>query len=346
MPSDLAHKVNANQDRLRQARAVVLPDLYVDHLVPIENRQRLNAGIERLIEQGGGNLLTAPHHLQLGGNAANTAHALANLGVPTTLIAPTNTFGRALYEDATKNVPATLEGLIPTPQASSTVALELEAENANVMLSAPGPLATFGPDDLDEDAWNRIENADAVAVTNWAQTLEHGTQLLKEVLPRAHAAGAFTFMDTGDPAHRGDDVDALLESLGALDALDAWGMNEHEATHFAARITDQDPSALSLKDAARALDEHVGCRIDVHTADNALSMQSGHATQAGTFPVKARFLTGAGDAWNAGNIAAILMGFEGQDRLSLANAVAGLSISRPAHARVTLADVTGFLSEQ
>lgn len=345
MPSELAAKLNARRDALGQTRAVVLPDLYVDHLVPIEGRQRLRDGMDRLIRQGGGNMITQRHRIQLGGNAANTACALAGLGVPTTLIAPTNRLGLTLYQDATANLPAPTDAILPAQDASSTVALELDTERANVMISSPGPLATFGPANLTENAWARIEAADALAVTNWAQTLQHGTKLLNETLPRARDAGAFTFLDTGDPAHRGQDAHALLTRPGPLDALDAWGLNEHEARWFASRITDQSPDTIQVNDAARILDEHVPARIDVHTSKVAFSTMNEQTTEAKTFPITPQRLTGAGDAWNAGNLAATLLDLDAADRLRFANAVAALTISRPDHAPVTLEDVTRFLSE-
>lgn len=346
MFAELADTLEARGDALGQTRAVVLPDLYVDHLVPLEDRARLADGVDRLIAQGGGNVITGAQQLKLGGNAANTAQALAGLGVPTILIAPTDRIGQALFEDATDGLPAGTDALLPAERPSCTVAIELEAEDANVMLSHPGPLATFGPSDLDEHAWGCIEQADVLAVTNWAQTLDHGTDLLDRVLPRAQAAGAFTFLDTGDPAHRGSDVQALLSVPGPLDALEAWGMNEHEARWFAGRLTNRDPHAIELEEAARALDQRVPARIDVHTAEVAFSVADGQLTEAGTFPVVPRYLTGAGDTWNAGNLAAGLLDLEGAQRLALANAVAALTISQPDQAPIGLDRAARFLAEQ
>lgn len=326
-----------------EARAVILPDLFIDCLVPLDGWRGFNDGADRLINQGGGNLITPHQRLQLGGNAANTAQTLAGLGVHTTLIASTTPVGEALFDQATDGLPATLHAIDTQRDPSTTVALELEDEGANVMLSNPGPLARFGPKDLDPKAWALIEDADIVAITNWSQTLEHGTELLAEVLPRAKRAGATTFLDTGDPAHRGDDVHDLLQEPSLQDHLDVWGMNEHEARIFGAALTQGHPDDIDEHEAARALDEHVRARIDVHTATEAFSMNENEHDHAETFPIDPLHLTGAGDAWNAGALLGALLGLDGAQRLSLANAVAALTIAYPDQAPPTAKALARFL---
>ena len=53
--------------------------------------------------------------------------------------------------------------------------------------------------------------------------------------------------------------------------------------------------------------------------------------------------TGAGDAWNAGNIFSELMGFDNDERIFFSNIYAGLYISSidPLHA--TLSDVINYI---
>lgn len=343
MPRDLAKTLTSHDLALNEAHAVVLPDLFIDCLVPLEDRAGFAKGMDRIVRQGGGNLITPNQRLHLGGNAANTAKTLAALGVPTTLIAATNPTGETLFEQATDGLPITLHTLHTTQDPSTTVALELDTEDANVMLSNPGPLASLGPGDLDETAWDLIENADVAAITNWSQTIAYGTELLAHVLPRAKRAGAATFLDTGDPSHRGADVHDLLHEPSLQRHLDAWAMNDHEARTFASALTGEPREGLDEHDAARALDEHVHARIDVHTATEAFSRNEGDNARAETFPIIPAHLTGAGDAWNAGTILGMLLDLPAPERLTLANAAAAFTITRPRHAPPSLADIAGFL---
>lgn len=346
MTPELVETLDAERDRLLGASAVVLPDLYVDHLVPLDDREQLEQGLDQLIAQGGGNLVTPGHRLMLGGNAANTARALAGLGVPTTLVAQTDAVGHTLFEEATAGLPLSADGLMRAGRSSSTVALELADEGANVMLSDPGPLADLAPDDLDEAAWSSIEAADVVAVTNWAQMLEHGTDLVAEVVSRAGQAGVFTFLDTADPAHRGDAVHDLLGSKTLQRDLSAWGMNEHEACWFAGALLDREPTSLDVEAAVRALGEHVAGRIEVHTAKEAISLVDGQLVRAATFPATPTHRTGAGDAWNAGRLAGELLDLPDAQRLRLANAVAALTITGQRPGPPSLEDVRAFLADR
>lgn len=346
MPTELPEALLAGREPLAQARVTILPDLYVDHLVPLADRAEMEAGIDRLIEQGGGNLVTGRQRIELGGNAANTAVALASLGVPTTLITRTDDLGLHLFEAATQGLPVGAQHLGTAGSPSTTVALEVAEPSVNVMLSDPGPLASLGPGDLAPSAWRSIEEADAVAVTNWAQTLEHGTELFQAVAKRAHDAGASTFLDTGDPAHRPEDGRDLLADLEDEPHLSAWGLNEHEARWFASGLLDQAPGTLEVETATRTLADHAGCRIDVHTDAQALTVDEEGLVASPTFDIQPAQRTGAGDAWNAGNLAAGLIGLGSRDRLALANAVAALTVTGPAPGPPSLEGVAGFLEEQ
>ncbi len=345
MDPELAEALHAASHRLGDLRAVVLPDLFVDHMIPVESMSQLQSGLQRVLAQGGGNVLLPGQRLKLGGNAANTAHALARLGVPTTLVCQSDGVGRLLWENATKGLPADHQGVMEVPHPSTTVALEVAEESANLMLSDPGPLARLHPKDLDERVWSWIQQADLVAVTNWAQTLEHGTRLLADVVRHAKKADTFSFLDTGDPAHRGASARALLDEKEIFEGLDAWGLNGHEARFFAGFLLDEDPGRIDLDAAAAALGRHTAGRIDIHSHQDAITIEHDETVRVPAFPVDPQHRTGAGDAWNAGNLTGTLLGLDPVHRLTLAHATATLTLTGNTSGPPRMKHVIAWLKE-
>lgn len=352
----LAERVQEAKGRLGELRMVVLPDFFLDHFIALDTFAPFQRQATGIHDRGGGNLLTGPQSFRVGGNAANTAYALGRLGLPTTLITQTDRFGASVLDDAFKGLPVDTSCIQIGARTSATAALEFK--DANVMLSDPGPLARFGPDDLEAipRAWPAIERADAVALTNWSQTLDHGTHLLETVMMRAQRAGAFTFLDTGDPTHRGAAARELLDGGRPLEHVSAWGMNENELRFFAAlaknegqrETTDRphdDPQA-ELEAAALALRSAYPGRLDVHTGTSVFSLGHNGPVGCGTFLVEPLRLTGSGDAWNAGNLLGEMLGEVTEERLCLANAVAALTITAADGLPPTLDQLIDFLHKR
>lgn len=324
-------------DRVPGLRATVMPDVNLDHLVPLPSLESFQADVQAVHARGGGNRVAAGHRIRVGGNAANLAHALARLGVTTSLVARCDRLGEALLRQTFEGLPVDLDALERSDRTASTVALEFPG--ANVMLSDPGPHGDVRPEDLSEAAWRHVEEADAVAVTNWSQT-RHGTQLLEAVLPRAKRAGAVTFLDTGDPSARRGDAGALLSSP-ALKSLDAWGMNGVEAAFFgdlAGALPGAEPETC-----ARALRDGHGFDVDLHTGAQAVRLTEAGAVRVPSFTVPVLHCTGAGDAWNAGDLLGRLLGLEPEQGLALAHAVAALTVSSETGRPPDLATVLSFL---
>lgn len=326
----LADRIERARNRIGDLKAVVLPDFFLDHFVRLADYGGFQRQAEGIHARGGGNLLTGPQSFRLGGNAANTVFALGRLGVPAALVTRTDRFGAAVIRETMDGLPVDTSCVTIGDRSSSTVALEFHEEGSNVMLSDPGPLRDLTLDDLDpdggEDLWRHIGTADAVAVTNWSQTIEHGTQILQAVTARAHENDAFTFLDTGDPTHRGEDSRRLLLDGDALRHVDAWGMNENELLHFARHA---EPGATGFAEAAQAIRSTFRGRLDVHTWEEVFSIDDGGLTRCGTYLLEPLRLTGSGDAWNAGNLLGQMLGLDTGERLCVANAVAALTITGP-----------------
>lgn len=295
---------------LRRTRAVILPDLYVDALAFLPPWAETGRRMGAIARRGGGNMPVDAIEFKLGGNAANLAVALARLGAQVDLIAHTDEFGHRLLERAAAGTGLGTAGVQVGPQGSTTLALECGA--SNVMLSHAGPVQDFGPERLTPDDWKRIESADVVALVNWAQN-RRGTELLKKLSSRLARRGGFLYLDTGDVSHRRADIPALRRDKAAWKGVSAFGMNQNELGAFRRGTTVGH---------AQALADELGTRIDLHTRGWAASVTGQSAVRVPAGRTPARRLTGAGDAWNAGNLAGYLMEMGDRERLGLAHRVA------------------------
>ncbi|HEV8359749.1 MAG TPA: carbohydrate kinase family protein [Candidatus Thermoplasmatota archaeon] len=333
--------------RLRDARperfeVTCLPDFFVDVVVPMAPWPVARDQMAAVAERRGGNLATAQHLLSQGGNAANCALALARLGVRSRLIAPTNALGMSLAELWLRGVD--LSRVRADGALSSTVALEFGPERRNVMLSHPGDIADFGPEDLTDQDWAVIEDSDLVLVGNWVLN-RNGTALAARVLERAGRAGVTTYFDSGDPGSRAGEVPTLFNSVLASPWLRVLACNENELGFFAAAAGDV--RSTSLLDRARSVKREVAATLDVHTRDVAMSLGAGNAlAEAKPPPLEGKRATGAGDAWNAGNILGYLLELPAEERLRVANAVATLYVTNAEPAHPKLEDVAALVARR
>ncbi|HUR62583.1 MAG TPA: carbohydrate kinase family protein [Candidatus Thermoplasmatota archaeon] len=317
---------------LRRTRAVVLPDLYVDALAFLPPWAQSGRQMGQIARRGGGNLPVGNIEFKLGGNAANLAVALARLGAQVDLIAHTDEFGHRLLQRAAAGTDLRTEGVRVGAKGSAT--LGLECGGSNVMLSHAGPLQEFGPERLTKEDWERIESADAVALVNWAQN-QRGTALLKKISSRLGRRGTFLYLDTGDVRNRLPDLAALRQDPSIWKGVGAFGMNQNELGAFAAArpgdgrrgkaasARGQGPSGGGVGVAqAQELASELGTRIDLHTREWAASVTGSSSTKVPAGRTPAVRLTGAGDTWNAGNLAGYMIGLPDRERLSLAHRVA------------------------
>lgn len=318
--------------RLRDARperftVTCLPDFFVDVVVPMAPWQVARDQMAGVVERKGGNVPTTLQRVSQGGNAANTALALARMGVRARLIAATSPLGAVLARAFLEPHGVDLSRLRVGAEMSSTVALEFGPERRNVMLSHPGPVGDFGPERLDAEDWEAIRGSDAVLVGNWNLN-RAGTSLAAEVLREASQAGSLSYFDSGDPSARASEVPRLFGTVLTAPWLSVLGCNENELGFFAAAAGDV--RSRGLLDRARAVKREVRAVLDVHTRDLALSLAApDQVAEAKPPPVEGRRATGAGDAWNAGNLLGHLLGLPPEDRLALANAVATCYVTSP-----------------
>jgi ribokinase len=345
------------EEKFRDCKAVVLPDFFLDRLINIEwGTDQFSDLISDVAKRKGGSLDGIPQVDLRGGNAINVASALASLDVRVTPIVCTSESGLQQIKYHFKNIPISTAHIKTLGKASITTALEFKNkdEKANVMLRDLGALADFGPDNLDERDYSLIENADYVCLFNWAGTLKFGTELAQAVFERAKRRGKCkTYYDTADPTPKAKETSNLMEKVLKTDKVDILSLNENETITYAS-LLDSDLKEKQTRlgfaefamEAARVLAKFVPARIDLHTTEFSATLKGKLEVAVPTFRVKVLRATGAGDAWNAGNILGDHNGLSDECRLMLANAVAASYLSDPDGLHPTREKLANFLRTQ
>jgi len=310
-------------------KAVVMPHFRVDNFVHCEQSyESFVKDLKNIVAQGGGNI-AIKQALHRGGKAANCASALASLGTYTYLIAKTNPLGYKLLEHFFEGKCVDLSHVRKDGELAFTTALELKG--VNIMLSFPGSLSKFGPECISEKDEELIREANVVCISDWGMNNE-GTELAKQVFSIAREGKALTFFDPGDPSPKKEKeqeeinrVKAMLEE-GLVDVL---SVNEDEIKRYG--------GVDFLRSATR---------VDLHTEQYVKTFYKNKETEKiPTFNVEPIRLTGAGDAWNAGDIVGDCLKLPDNQRLMLANATAAFYISDPEGRHASREQLQGFLEK-
>jgi sugar/nucleoside kinase (ribokinase family) len=320
--------------------AVVMPDFFLDRLINLNcDAPHFSSMVADVANRKGGSIDGIAQTNIRGGNAVNTASALAALGVKVTPIVCTNKLGLQQINFHLKRYRVDTSHIKLSAKASITTALELKTENgkANVMLRDLGSLADFGPSNLTDDDYKLIENADYVCLFNWAGTKKFGTELAQTVFHRAKVKGKCkTYYDTADPTPNRHKIPELMEKVLKTRQVDILSANENEAICYAAMLSGEisenrekllfDELAM---EAARILAKHLLARIDLHTTSFSATFTMKSEVVVPAFKVRTLRATGAGDAWTAGNILGDGKALSDECRLALANAVAAYYLADP-----------------
>lgn len=341
---------------LRDFSVVVIPDFFLDRLVTVKGSwKNFSADMERVTERKGGSIDGVEQAELRGGNAINTASALTALGAKVKPIVCTDSLGQRLIKFYLKTRTADLSHVKTFDKASITTAIELETKNrkVNVMLRDIGSLADFGPKNLDENDFEAIENADYVCVFNWAGTRRFGTELARTVFRHTKTRGkGKTYYDTADPTPNKEHVTELMQKVIQGKHIDILSVNENEAICYASRLSDEVTRLKKTlrfeelaKESARILASYISARVDLHTTGFSATFTKKGETVIPSFKVQVLRATGAGDAWNAGNILGDAHEVSDECRLTLANAVAAYYISNPEGKHPTIKQLAKFIEE-
>jgi sugar/nucleoside kinase (ribokinase family) len=335
---------------------IVMPDFFYDRLISLDcDAASFSSVIADITGRKGGSIDGVEQTDIRGGNAINTASALAALGVNVTPIVCTNKLGLQQLKFYLKKYRVDFSHVKIAEKASITTALELKTENgkANVMLRDLGALADFGPSDLTDRDYELIENADYVCLFNWAGTKKYGTMLAEAVFRRVKTKGkGKTYYDTADPTPNRGKIPELMNYVLKTSQVDVLSLNENEAICYASRLNDDISEQRGERrfdelamEAARVLAKHLSARIDLHTTVFSATFTEENEVVVPVFKVKALRATGAGDAWNAGNILADANALSDECRLALANAVAACYLANPAGSHPTRQNLVQFIEE-
>ncbi|PNX49240.1 MAG: hypothetical protein BV459_00490 [Thermoplasmata archaeon M11B2D] len=328
-----------DRKNLPDLHVVMLPDFFVDHVLRFDSLEQTCDDIRTIAEQGGGNIPGIPQQIHQGGNAANTALGLARLGIRSHLICQTDPFGFYVLEYFLGKNGVDLSGVKRNGALALTTVIELQKQHANIMLGDPGSVATFAFEQLTNHDYELIASANLVGVTNW--NLNHfGTDLAYKVFEMAKKHNVRTFFDSGDPSPRRHEIPTLVKKVLMNPNLDIFGLNENELRYYSQSDCMTQAEMIT---AAETLKKNIPARIDLHTSFFSSSVHS-TSTVIQTIPLSTIYrLTGAGDAWNAANIFADLLGFADDERLLFANIAAGQYISSSAVIHPTIDMVINYI---
>jgi len=341
----------------QEFKVVVLPDFFIDRFVTYQGDiKQFSATIAKVAERTGGNIHGVKQMELRGGNAANTAAALATLGAKAYPIITTNTLGLQLLKFYLKPFGTDLSYVKTDGEVALTTAFELihGKERVNIMMGDLGSLPNFAPKNLTKGDFRLLQEADYVCVFNWSSTHRFGTELAEQIFRYVKEKGkGKTYYDTGDPTPNKKNILKLLKKVLKTSLIDVFSVNENEAYQYASRFESQvkrlrnrlDHYEVS-KECARILAKHLSARVDLHTTSFTGSFTRENEVIVPAFQISALRSTGAGDAWNAGNIYGDALKLPDSCRLTFANAVAAYYVSSPTAEHPTVSKLIEFCQEQ
>ncbi len=319
--------------KLAHKSVLCLPDLYIDEVVSLPKWGELQKQLTSATLRGGGRVRSAGQRIVVGGNAFNTARAVARLGATGVFAGLTSQGALEFARRETAGESVDLSCVATGGRASLTVALELGEERVNVQLNDPGSLDGVTLADLGDAARARFEGAAAVHIANWGQNKSAGTALVLQALRNARQAGALTFLDPSDLWGREKDTLELIRQVPEGRDLDYLLVNEAELRELS-RVLLLNAGGTSpcahedIEGQGREFTKRVEAALAVHAHGRAQSWRRGRSEGlVERAPGKPLRTTGAGDVWNAAFIAGTVGGLSPQVRLEFAQAAARLFVA-------------------
>jgi len=344
----------------RRFSAVVMPDFFLDRFIYCKKDfEKFSKAIFDAASRKGGSIDNVKQLEIRGGNAANTAAALAALGARVYPFIHTSSLGLELLRFYLQPHKVDFSHIKSDGDTSITTALEFlhKNEKVNVMLRDLGSLPDFGPTSLRSHDYQILAQADYVCIFNWAGTRKYGTELAQTVFRYVKNSGkGKTYYDTADPLPNRDKIPALMKKVLQTDFVDILSLNENEAIMYAGQLEPERLSTLKKQhkkldklplESAKILSSHLSARIDIHTTTfSATLVKNKKPTIIPTLKVPVKRITGAGDSWNAANIYSDANRFPDKSRLTFANAFAAYYITNQRAEHPTLDKVMKLIQNR
>ena len=287
----------------------------------------VGAPIDSLPKQGTLELIERIE-MHIGGNAANTADALAKLGVSVGLMGGVgkDAFGDYVLSSLQSHGVdvATVIQNSPVGTAASFVIVDKNAERA--FLHVPGANATFMPDHVH---WGKVANARVFHVAGLQLMSKLEGEPIAQILREAKKRGMITVLDTVmNPRSMGwpglapalPHLDWFIPSIEEAKIL----TGEAEKAAIVAKLRAAGATNIALKDGGE------GCFLYPSNAES-FSLPA--------FSVTAVDTLGAGDSWAAGFCTGLLRGWDLPTTARFACAVGAACVE-------AFGATTGILSEE
>jgi len=279
-------------------------------------------GIERLPGAGADEFtpqnvafLDQPPIMVLGGNAANSAYVLAGLDTPTSLcsVIGRDTLG-ALVLDWLKQRGVVLDGMIQAESwATSSTTVAIDRSLHRLSFHHRGGSPEFSPEEVPPEL---VSQARCLLLTSYHLLPKFRGRGGVELLAQARRSGSLTGLDIGPAIPPVANLEELTPLLRHVDYLLG---NVYEIT-ACTRLPNLDEACSALLAAG------AGTVVVKRGSEGASAFtRTGRIDVAG-FAVKTDFTVGAGDAFNAGFLHALLADGAVDRALRFANAVAALVV--------------------
>ncbi|MCC6018412.1 MAG: carbohydrate kinase family protein [Candidatus Verstraetearchaeota archaeon] len=324
-------------DKRDKFNVVALHDYFIDHFIYVETD--INNLIGEIVEtatRGGGNIFKNVQSIMRGGCAANFSAAIAKLGGKVKLITCANNVGLEILKRDAMGVDLSHVKIVEDQAITAIIESRYVGRQVNIMISYPGILSKFNPKMLNEKDWEAILNSNFTCMFTW-NVNKYGNELIESVARKVKENGrGKVYIDLGDPRHRIEDLRELMGRIISGDLIDAISLNENELNVIGKIILNDEKYHESPEKFISEISRKVNFRLDVHTPEYSATSKNGETIIAPCFKVNVKRTTGAGDAWNAGNIMGWGAELEDYERLIIANAVAAIYISkeRPEHPNI------------
>jgi len=318
---------------IKKLHVTCTPSFYLDHFVSLNDTSEFCRALGAKYVAGGGNVPGLVQNVLPGGGAVNTAIGLARLGLSSHFIGRTSELGHHILKFFAVNSGVDISHTKTDGRLGQTLALEIGAKKVNVMFNDVGSNYDFGFDSLRDIDLELIETSELVSIHDWGTNVVGGTDLAEKTFEYAKQYDVKTYFDSADPSARIADLRDLCAHVISSTNLDIISMNQNELQKYTGKAIIE--RAIEFK-------RGITSRIDYHTPQYAASMGEAIAFSP-VFDIELHRSTGAGDAWNSGNIFAELLGLTPALRLCLANAAAGYYVSNKRGVHPTLDDLVVFV---